>query len=287
MPELAKHIDRNYYTLDGVPLSDPLHRWVLAEGSEIRSVPARRNVEHVIPGVDGAITNLNPSFEPGALSFGIHILTGQTHDSAMEVLEMWNGILGQRGRLLPLDHTYNGVTRRAMVQIVASTETSQNFMRALTINVVATIPDVFWRSLEPTISDFRGSGLTRLDHLSGGSGPINDPIIKVFGPFTSVKLECPAIPNQEIVISTPASATQEIVFSSKTWTARLRNKSTSFGMGGTVKPRVISSNGMGTMFTLAPTFNYQSLGKEYFIKCTAVGGTSDTSGQVYANLSYL
>lgn len=241
----------------------------------------------MIPGVDGAITNLNPSFEPGALSFGIHILTGQTHDSAMEVLEMWNGILGQRSRLLPLDHTYNGVTRRAMVQIVASTETSHRYMRAITINVVATIPDVFWRGLDYVVADFSGNGITKLNELSGGTGPIHDPIIKVNGPFTSVKLECPAILDQEVVIRTAASASQEVIFSSKAWTARIRDKSTSFGLGGSVRPGVTSSNGMGTMFTLSPSFNYDTLSKDYYIKCTAEGAGPATSGQVYAKLSYL
>ena len=287
MLKLADHVDRNYYTLDGIPLSDPKHRWVLAEGTEIRSVPARRNVEHAIPGVDGAVTNLNPSFEPGALSFGIHVLTGQTHDSAMEVLEMWNGILGQRSRLLPLDHTYNGVTRRAMVQVVASTETTHNFMRAITINVVATIPDVFWRGLEPATSTFLPNTTSRLHGLSGGTGPIHDPIIKMYGPFTSVKLECPAILDEEVVIRTAASADQEVIFSSKAWAARIRDRSTSFGLEGSARPGVISSSGTGTMFSLAPSFNYETLSKDYHIKCTVEGADQSTFGEVYAKLSYL
>ena len=278
---------RNYYTLDGIPLNDPLGRWTLAEGSQIRSVPARRNTEHVIPGVDGSITNLTPTYEPGAISFGIHILKGGSHDEAMEVLDFWNGVLGQRNRLIPLDHTYNGSTKRADIQIVASTETSQTFMRALTIEVIATIPGVFWRDISPSVSRFEPNGVSRLDNFSGGTGPINDPIIKFVGPFTSARLTTSADPNNILIINLAASETQEIVVDTKGWKARLRDKSSSFVVSAGVRVGAVSSHGTGTMFRLDPTFNYTSLGKEYTVTASMPGSTSATYGEIYATRSYL
>lgn len=278
---------RNYYTLDGIPLHDPLGRWTLAEGSQIRSVPARRNTEHSIPGVDGVITNLSPTYEPGAISFGIHILKGRSHDEAMEVLDFWNGVLGQRNRLIPLDHTYNGTTKRAEIQIVASTETSQTFMRALTIEVVASIPGVFWRDISPSISRFDANGVSRLDNFSGGTGPINDPIIKLVGPFTSVRLTTSADPNNILLVDQAASASQEIVVDASAWRARIRDKSSSFVASAGSRVAAISSHGTGTMFHLEPTFNYASLGKEYTITASMSGSTSATYGEIYATRSYL
>lgn len=278
---------RNFYTLDGIPLHDPQGRWTLAEGAQIRSVPARRNDEHVIPGLDGVVSNLSPTFEPGALSFGIHILKGNTHDEAMRILDFWNGVIAQRHRLLPLDHTYDGSTKRAEIQIVASSETSNTFMRAITINIVATIPGAFWRDVSPSVSRFDVNATNRLEGVSGGTGPIDDAIIKVYGPFTSVKFYTPINPSEYVTFNTAAYSTQEIILSTGNWSGRIRNITSGFAMGNEPRPSFTSTKGFGTMFSIDPVFSHVSLSKEYMLKVEAVGATSATYGEILARRSYL
>lgn len=282
---------RNFYTLDGIPLHDPQGRWTLGDGAEIRSVPARRKSSYVIPGQDGEVANVSPSFDPGKLSFNIHILTNNNHDDAMKTLEFWNGVLGQRHRLLPLDHTYNGQTRRAMVQITASSETSHFAMKMITISVICDIPGSFWRDIDYKISETSlTSGTYTLSSHSGGTGPINDAIIKLIGPYTKVTVE-------SIVGTTPISyfstdmalsADSHVVIDTGNWLAVSRRTDTSWGMTGIDMMNSIAfSSGMGSMFLFDPSMNPATLGSDYKIRVTSTGATTASKIQVRARRSFL
>ena len=277
---------RNFYTLDGIPLHDPQGRWTLGDGAEIRSVPARRKSAYALPGRDGEIVNFSPSFDPGKLAFSIHILTSDNHDTAMKTLEFWNGILGQRGRLLPLDHYYNGEIRRAFVQITASTETSNFIMRAITINVICDIPGTFWRDVNPSVSEVPMYNEQVLSGLNGGTGPISDAVIKYTGPLTKIDINSIADPSNVISISTSVSASNELIVDTANWKAFVRPKTASWAVSGT-PVEISASKGFGSLFILEPSFNSTTLTTSYSVNIVGHGRLADSKVLVRARRSFL
>lgn len=246
------------YILDGIPLDDATGRFWLDNQTGVRILPARRAASTTLPGRDGLTTQLNPNFEGGSVLLSI-VVRGTTHKTFMDNLELLYGVLGQRGRLLPLEHDIDGTSRYIDVQIISSAEPEMLSHRAARVKVIASAPRPFWRSgleydslLNITASTVTGT-LTTHD---GTTATIDDAIIRVKGGLSGATLTDPTT-GDFIKINAALSATEYAIITVSDWTVRkvISNTWNRFSAGSVDwAANVESSRGSGPMLTLSPDF---------------------------------
>lgn len=268
------------YSLDGLALDDPAGRWRLERSTGIRIIPGRVNAEAELPGRDGVVPVFGSGYEAGAVGLSL-VITGADHGAMMGVFEFLAGVLAQRSRLLPLVHDYgNGQTRTAMVQVVGSSAPELVAHRDALLEVVFSVPGVFWRdaaTVDSSVSLPASSGTSVLTGLAGSTGPVSDALVQVAGGFSSATLTGP-VTGDKIVINRAVAAGQYVVIDCANWRARLHSSNSWSTTGGTdILSDVTSSRGMGPMLSLAPDFT-TGAGR---VRLTTVGtGLSGTPGVV-------
>lgn len=252
---------RNTYTLDGIPLTDPDGRWFLEKNSGLRLIPAKRMANVSYPGVDG------DSFLPGApfLPGGVRIVMyveGVDHEAFMTNMEFITALFSQRHKLLELRHDYKEdatVSRHAFVKFNASSDINiiGTGVKTATVEFIAEIPGVFWRSTIETIAPLKTATTTpttvEVYSLEGGNAPVDDALIRVKGGFGTLTLE-DFTTKSKLVVTTALTSTEYIIIDPKNWTAR--KVTTDTWVGGTnVDMSVTSNRGYGSQFIMEPSLS--------------------------------
>ncbi|MBM7767364.1 hypothetical protein JOE62_000777 [Glutamicibacter nicotianae] len=171
--------------------------------------------------------------------------------------ELLYGVLGQRHRLLTLADTVRG--REAKVEVLESVEPERVGQRMWKMGVALRAPSVFWRSpatVDSTQPIPQGASNPSpfLTEFGGGTGPINDALIRFRGNFSQVILE-DIVSGDRLTVNQAATSTQYVVVDTANWVARLHSTDTWDLVGGTdVINSVVSNRGSGPMFTLNPDF---------------------------------
>lgn len=177
------------FELSGVNLS----RFGIQRGTTLRAGAATEMATVQVPGRSGAIiTSSQPVYSPGQWvgNFRVRPREAQpgTDQGQAEMDALIDGLSrlaykpGQNlVRVLPaLD--YDGGTRRQAAAVTAQSVTFGEYLAGFYQDVTVTLamPGVFFRDENPVTTDIDGG---YAGGLAGGSGPIFDPIIRLYGPF--------------------------------------------------------------------------------------------------------
>ncbi|GGJ55669.1 phage tail family protein [Glutamicibacter ardleyensis] len=272
------------YTVDG--LGPEGAGWLLfITGSGIRGTSGRVGGLLELPGMDGGIPQMGAPFMPGTLTLRYRILVS-THEEFMAIIEKFNGVFGQRRKLLPITHAYSGSVSRMNYGTVLETIVPEPVSNDYAYyQVTLTLPEPFWRSPltytipTPALTEtLTAQILTNLD----GTGPINDALIRVKGAFSTAVVE-DYVTGDRITVNTPLTATQYVVIDCANWTAR--RVTTDTWTGGTDISALVSSNkGRGPMLTLEPD-NVINAGR-YRLRVQATNPASSPVAEVRARKSY-
>lgn len=280
---------RNTYTLDGIPLTDPDGRWFLEKSSGLRTIPAKRMANISYPGVDGDAFIPGATFTPGGVSITMYV-EGADHQEFMERVEFLNGLFLQRHKLLELRHDYDvdGLeSRHAFVKFSSSGEISffGQGMKQGTINYMAEIPGVFWRSymeLTQSVNVSTTPVTSIITVLAGGNAPVADSLIRVQGGFSKLTLQDETT-GSTLTFNSALAANEYIIVDCKNWTARKVTTDTWDG-GVNVDMSVVSNRGYGSMFTMEPSI----FGAEMTYRVTAwADNPASPRFEIRAKKSYL
>lgn len=287
----------NQYTLDGVPLRDPQLRWFLDRDTGIRIIPARRNNDRAYPGVDGVTWQKGGAYDPGAVALSIRV-KGRDNVELRKHLEFIMALVSQRHKLLTLTEHYStsaATNRVAQVSLSGSVEPRMIDKRTALVNVVFSIPGVFWRSAalvtETTPAITNTLTTHELAPLAAGNGPINDFLLRIRGgAFSTATIQDP---NSGVVlnIDTPLTASQTMVIDTVNWRAALHSGTTAdtwAATGGTNISKFVHPNkGYGTQLTLEPSPRLSDLSMTYRMAIKGTNVTSEPKVTYRAKLSYL
>lgn len=272
------------YTVDGMA-PDGNGYQLLLTGSGIRGVAGRRAAMVELPGMEGVLPDYGAPFMPETLPLRYQIDTS-SHAAMMGIIEMMNGVFGQRRKLLRVVHQYApGVTRvnDGMVLDATPPETTTDKYANYAVNMTFPLP--FWRSaatltagtpaLTSTLAVYALQDFT-------STAPIVDSLVRVKGAFSTAAV-IDAITGDEISINTPLTASEYAVIDCANWTARKVSSDT--WSGGTDISHLVSSNrGQGSMFTLEP--DQLLTGGRYRVRVRATNPASSPTVEVRARLSY-
>jgi hypothetical protein len=282
---------RNTYTLDGIPLTDAAGRWFLERDSGLRLIPAKRSTSLSYPGLDGESFVKGSTFLPGGVRIVMHV-EGTDHADFMANVEYINNLFLQRHKLLELRHDYNvsgSISRHAFVKFISNSEiqTYGQGMKAGTIEYIATVPGVFWRSITQTTQALPAVTTTpttvTVTNLTGGNAPVEDSLIRVKGAFTTLTL-VDVTTGDQLLINTPLAATEYIIIDPILWTGRKVTSDTWSG-GTNVDALVISNRGSGSMFSMEPSLSGTSF--LYRITQSAIAPASSPVVEIRAKKAYL
>lgn len=272
------------YTVDG--LGPEGAGWLLfITGSGIRGTSGRVGGSLELPGMDGGIPQYGASFMPGSIPLRYRIMV-DTHAEFMEIIEKFNGVFGQRRKLLPVTHTYGGGVSRvnyAEVREVIVPEPVTNAYAYYQVNL--SFPEPFWRSpLAYTLGamPMSATAATLTVPALDGTGPINDALIRFKGEFATAMIR-DVVTGDQLDVETPLTATQYLIVDCADWSAS--RVTTDTWTGGTdVSHLVSSSKGKGAMFTMEP--DNILTGGRYRLVVQATNPASSPTVEVRARKSY-
>lgn len=279
------------YTIDGMPTTDPQGRWKLHKATRYRAFPGRIATGTTLPGRDGNQPSLGTPFLPGRLSLTFNIY-GTTHDAMMDNLTLLYGIIGTRHKLLTITHEYApGKTIQALAEVTGASDPSTLKLNLSRVQFDLSIPSVFWRSpatVDTTQPIPQGASNPSpfLTEFGGGTGPINDALIRFRGNFSQVILD-DIVSGDRLTVNQAATSTQYVVVDTANWVARLHQTDTWDLVGGTdVINNIVSNRGSGPMFTLNPDF--ASGAGRYQMRITgAINATTSPVVTVRAKRSFI
>ncbi|PRA13361.1 hypothetical protein CQ010_01560 [Arthrobacter sp. MYb211] len=272
------------YTVDGLaPEGDG---WLLfLTGTGIRGLSGRMNGMLELPGVDGAVPQFGNGAMPSTLTLRYRIWVS-THAEFMGLIEKFNGVFGQRRKLLPVTHTYAPGSTRINYATVLEANPPEPVTDAFAYyNVTLTFPNPFWRSSSLlTVSSTPLTGTLTTQTLIGmdGTGPISDALIRFKGAFATARIR-DIVTGDQVDVNTPATSTEYVVVDCTEWTAHRVTSDT--WTGGTDISAFVSSNrGRGSMFTLEP--DNVLTGGRYRVSVRATNPASTPVVEVRARKSY-
>lgn len=167
------------YTIDGVPLSDPLYRWRMHRETQRRTPVAFRSVDVNVPGVDGNIPIYGENIEATALSLELNVYgsPGEVEERVgflRSLLGRTTGplVVGKRG----------GLVAEAKPVSMSDPVEADHYAR---LSVTLAIPDGVWRGPEETWTHPDPSSSADFVMPFKSSRPITDALLHVIGPAVS------------------------------------------------------------------------------------------------------
>lgn len=282
---------RNTYTLDGIPLMDPEGRWFFERSTGLRLIPAKSMPNISYPGVDGEAFSPGATYLPGGVRIVMYT-DGKDHEEFMTRVEYLNALFLQRHKLLELRHDYDedGLnSRHAWVRFSASTsiEPIGQGMKSGTIEYIAEIPGVFWRSVDTRTMAMNTITTTPKTYsvgiLAGGNAPVIDSLIRFKGGFSTLTM-VDLTTGSQIVCNTPLTSSEYIIVDTLNWTARKVTTNTWDG-GTNVDMSVVSNRGSGSMFNMEPSLLGQDFQYQVTLSCTNPSGNPQV--EIRAKKAYL
>ena len=171
------------YTIDGVPLSDPLYRWRLHRETQRRTPVAFRSVDVDVPGVDGNIPIYGENVEATALGLEVNV-----YGSPGEVEERVNFLRSLLGRTTgPLIvGKRGGLVAEAKPAAISDPVMVDHYAR---LSVTLTIPAGVWRGVEETWTHPAPASSAAVATPIRSSRPITDSLILITGPANTPIVE--------------------------------------------------------------------------------------------------
>lgn len=278
------------YKLDGVNLTDAAGRFWLDMKTGVRVFPGVRRSGMVLPGRDGVESGLSPTFEPSQVALSL-IVTGASNTAFMANLEFLYGLLGQRNRLLPLEHEVDAAAadRHADVQIKTVSEPEVINTRTARITVVMECPGVFWRaqtSVDSSVTMTASTVTAALTNHAGTTGTITDAIIRVKGAISGATITDP-VSGHSITLTGALTATEYVIITCDDWSVRkvISDTWNRFSAGSSDYTAFTTTRGQGPMLTLSPDFSTGAARVQ--ITTVATSPTSSPTVEVRAKRSFI
>lgn len=167
------------YTIDGVPLSDPLYRWRVHRETQRRTPVAFRSVDVDVPGVDGNIPIYGENVEATALALEINI-----YGNAEQIEERVQFLRALLGRTTgPLQVGKRGrLTAEAKPVSMSDPVMTDHYAR---MAVTLAIPSGTWRGPVETWTHPSPGSSAAVATPIRSARPITDALLHVIGPAIS------------------------------------------------------------------------------------------------------
>lgn len=235
------------YFLLGVPLDDPAGRWRLDGETGRRALPAVRTTAATIPGRHGETYTPGDAIEPSTLALSLTVSDfnedGQPAGPAQTErnLETLTGLLYYSTSVpLLITHRIGNQDRANYGRIDAAVQPAalNGRLTRYRFPIVLRFPDPFWfDQTSPDMStrpqDPR-TGTVTVQHLTGGSAPVTDSIIRIHTNGVSGRYTITdAINNTGLIWEgSPTTASPYLFLDTATLTARLTSSATAWWGGG-------------------------------------------------------
>lgn len=235
------------YTIDGVPLSDPLYRWRLHRETQRRTPVAFRSVDVDVPGVDGNIPIYGEQVEATALALEVNV-----YGSPAQVEERVNFLRSLLGRTSgPLEvERRDGKVAAAKPAAISDPVMTDVYAR---LSITLSIPSGTWRGPEETWGHPVPSSANAVATPIRSSRQITDSLILITGPA-----------NSPIITDTGSGATvqytgnipagQQLLIDCADWRANLGSGTTWTATGSNATLDLVNSGPLSdvTLLPLTP-----------------------------------
>lgn len=274
------------YTIDGVPLSDPRHRWRLHRQSQRRTPVAFRSVDVDVPGVDGNIPIYGESIDATALALEISVYG--TPEQIEERVQFLRALLGRTTGPLIVGKR-GGLVADAKPASISDPVMTAHYAR---LSATLTIPSGVWRGPQATWThpDPTTTATQTVDTLDGASRPITDALILITGPATTPIVTDTAT-DSTIRYTGQVPDGQKLLIDTRHWRAA-RGSSVSWSSTGTNASTGLEATGPAsdvTVFPLTPRPGLTDAGAlttAPAITFSASGTDSTTTVQIRARTAH-
>lgn len=171
------------YTIDGVPLSDPGHRWRLHRETQRRTPVAFRSVDVNVPGVDGNIPIYGENVEATALALEVNVYGSP--EQIEERVQFLRALLGRTTGPLRVGKR-GGLVADAKPVSMSDPVMTEHYAR---MAVTLAIPSGTWRGPVETWTHPAPGSSAAVATPIRSSRPITDALILITGPATSPTIE--------------------------------------------------------------------------------------------------
>lgn len=275
------------YTIDGVPLSDPLYRWRVHRETQRRTPVAFRSVDVDVSGVDGSIPIYGENIEATALALELNV-----YGSPAQVEERVNflrSLLGRTSGPLQVEKR-GGLVAEAKPAAISDPVAVDHYAR---LSVTLSIPAGVWRGAEKTWTHPApmSSDPQAVAALDGASRPITDALVLITGPATTPTVSDTAT-GSALKFSGQVPAGQELLIDTAGWRAAL-GSSVSWESTGTDATNRVTSTGPRSDTTLFPITPRPGLTEDGELTTAprvafaATGTTEATAMRIRARTSHL
>lgn len=167
------------YTIDGVPLSDPGHRWRLHRETQRRTPVAFRSVDVNVPGVDGNIPIYGENVEATALALEVNVYGSP--EQIEERVQFLRALLGRTTGPLRVGKRGGLVAEAKPVSMSDPVMTDHYARMAATL----AIPSGTWRGPVETWTHPSPGSSAEFALPVKSARPITDALLHVIGPAIS------------------------------------------------------------------------------------------------------
>ncbi|MGO3179495.1 MAG: hypothetical protein ACTIJR_08015 [Brevibacterium linens] len=274
------------YTIDGVPLSDPLGRWRVHRNSQRRTPVAFRSVDVNVPGMDGNIPIYGEQIEATALALELNVYG--TPAQIEERSQFLRALIGRTTGPLMVGKR-GGPTAEAKPVSISDPVMTDHYARlAVTLSIPSGVwrgPAETWTHPDPTSTDAQD-----VDTLGGSSRPITDVLILITGPATTPTVTDVAT-GSTVRHTGQVPAGQKLLIDTLHWRAAL-GSSVSWGSTEANASNGISATGPRSDTTLLPLSPRPALTEAGEITTapavtfSASGTSSETALQIRARTAH-
>lgn len=235
------------YTIDGVPLSDPLGRWRVHRNSQRRTPVAFRSVDVNVPGMDGNIPIYGEQIEATALALELNVY-GRTPAQIEERAQFLRALLGRTTGPLIVGKR-GGLTAEAKPVSISDPVMTDRYAR---LAVTLSIPSGVWRGPEVTYSRIhrRETNEVTISELNGSSRAMTDSLILIEGPANGPRITDVAT-GSTIRFTGNVPTGENLLIDTRSWRASV-GAGVSWGSGGTNATSRIVNSGPQSSTTLFP-----------------------------------
>lgn len=274
------------YSIDSVDLAVP---WMLTKGTLYRPPVEVRRAEVVVPGSHGVTPVGRPTFGPPTVTFS-HFIKGTDPSDLETHVQALVGFLAVPGdRLINrVTGSYSGVAVGRLVSLSEPEYTP----RIWTVAIVSQfqLPGVFFRSaaVDSAAMVFPGVPATpfTVDSLAGCTGPIDDSVVRVTGPATSVSVYDDET-GTGVTWTGALTGSQYLFINCATWSARVSSTATDWDSGGAGASGGLDAPGVG-MLSLSSTPNgVDPTDRRVMIRASGTGLSAASRVTVHARKAYL
>lgn len=233
------------YTIDGVPLSDPLYRWRVHRETQRRTPVAFRSVDVDVPGVDGNIPIYGENIEATALALELNVY-GRTPAQIEERVNFLRSLLGRTTGPLRVEKR-GGLVAEAKPAAISDPVMTDVYAR---MSVTLSMPTGVWRGPEETWTHPAPGSTAAVATPIRSSRPITDSLILITGPANTPIVE-DAAAGATVRYGGSVPSGQNLLIDCASWRAH-RGPGVSWGTAGSNATSDLENAGPMSDVTLLP-----------------------------------